>query len=387
MIAQRFYGGLDSFVLVAIPLFMFTGEIMNKSGFTRKLVNFTSVIAGRRPGALAYANVISSFFFAGITGAAVSDVAALGTIFIPEMKREGYTPAFSAAITAVSSIMGPIIPPSTIILVYGALTNTSIAGLFAAALVPGVLAGLSNIILIYYQSKKGNFPRPEPHFSRREKLFFFKESILPLFMPIIILGGLFSGVFTPTEAAAVASGYALVIVIFVYHSMSLADIYKCMINAVIGSSKILVIIGCASILGWILAKYQIPQWLTSMLIEKVENPIVTMVLIVLFLIFIGTWMESLAAVVLIAPMLVQVAINFGYHPLHFGIVFVFAMVIGLITPPIGLCLFMVTDISGAKFNSIVKETIPYTVFYIVILFILVFFPSLVLWIPKMLNLA
>ena len=386
LMPQRFHSGTDSFVLLAIPFFIFAGELMNATGITSRLIRLAKVLVGRVHGYLAYANVVASILFAGITGAAVSDVAALGSIFIPAMKKQGYSGPYSAAITAVSSIIGPTIPPSTPILVYGALTGTSIAAMFAAAVVPGLLLGFSQMMIIKIQAKKKGFPQKDDEkFSAKEVVYSLWEGIPAVIMPVIILFGILSGVFTPTEAAVVAGAYALLFGLGT-GSLPLSEISGSLKKAVRSSALILLIIGCANIFGWIIAKEQLARIAASYITKLTENPSLILLLVIAFLLFVGTWMETLVAITLLSPFLSLLATQVGLDPVHFGIIVVITLNIGMVTPPVGVCLYVAGSVSGETFESITKEAFPYVCGMVIVLLIVAFFPCLALWLPSVLNL-
>ncbi|MGI6097485.1 MAG: TRAP transporter large permease [Dethiobacteria bacterium] len=383
MIASRVYAGIDSFVLMAIPFFVLAGEIMNSSGITDRIIRFVNLIVGRVRGGLAQANIYASVVFAGITGAAISDVSALGSVFIPAMEKQGYTRKFSAMITAASSIVGPIIPPSIITVIYGAVTGTSIGALFSASFIPGFLLAIGMSVLVAATGKKRNFPKVETKFSFKELALTFKDTFLALLMPLIIIGGILGGIFTPTEAAAVAVFYALVVGILIFRSITVKDIYRALSNSVRTSAMLFFIIGVAAILGWIIARINLPVIMAEFFLSLSDNPNVIFLLVILLLLFVGTWLETGASCIILAPILAPMMEMLGFHPVHFGTVMIVALNIGLITPPLGVCLFAVVSVGKVRFEDVVSEIWPYIAMDVVVVLILVFIPELTLFLPRL----
>ncbi len=385
MIASRLYSGIDQFVLMAIPFFCLAGEIMNQSGITDRLITFVNYIIGRLRGGLAQANIYTSLLFAGITGAAVADVSALGSVFIPAMEKQGYTRRFAAALTAGASIVGPIIPPSIIIVIYGAVTGVSIGSLFAAAIVPGVIIGLAMSAYIFSISKKRNFPKIEQKFEVKGFLVSFKDSLLALFMPFIIIGGILGGVFTPTEAAAVAVFYALLVGVLVYRTITLKILYRSIVNAMRTSAMLFFIIGLAAILGWVIARVHLAEHIAQFLIQLSDNPTYILLFVVALLIFVGTWLETGTSCIILAPILAPAMQMVGLEPIHFGTVMIVALNIGLITPPLGVALFAAVSVGNVSFEDVVKEIWPFIIVDLIMLLLLVYVPALSLTLPKLLG--
>lgn len=385
MIASRMYSGIDQFVLMAIPFFCFAGEIMNKSGITDRMIQFVNYIIGRVRGGLAQANIYTSLLFAGITGAAVADVSALGTVFIPAMEKQGYTRRFAATVTAASSIVGPIIPPSIIIVIYGAVTGVSIGAIFAAAIIPGFILGISMSIYVALVAKRKNFPKVEQPFDMKEFFISFKDSFLALIMPIIIVGGILGGVFTPTEAAAVSVFYALVIGVFVYRTVNFKVIYRAVVNSMRISGMLFFIIGLAAILGWILARLNLPQTIAHLLINLSDDPNIIFMVVVGLLIFIGTWLETGTSCIILAPILAPAMQIVGIEPVHFATVMIVALNIGLITPPLGVALYAAVVVGNVPFEEVCKELWPFLLVDMIVLVLLVYFPQLTLVMPRLLG--
>ena len=387
IIPDKFFAGMDAFVLMAIPFFMVAGETMNRSAVTEKLITFSNFLVGRFRGGLAYVNIVSSLIFAGITGAAVADVSALGTIFIPSMEKDGYSRAYAAAITAASSIVGPIIPPSIIIVVYGAITSTSVAALFAAAIIPGLLIGLIQGIVVFIQGKRRNYPKQQVDFTPKKFLISLKDASFALIMPLIILGGILFGVTTPTEAAAIASLYAFIIGIFVYRNLKLKDFLDIFRRATYQYASLLVIMGGAAILGWILSRSQAHVALVKLLFSFTKNPKLILLVVLLLLLFVGTWLETTATVVLLGPTLTAAMKLIGYQPIHFGTLMILTVNIGLITPPLGVCLFAASGTGQIKVEAIVREIWPYIGASIFVLILVAYIPQISYFIPRLLGLV
>jgi TRAP-type transport system large permease protein len=385
MIASRMYAGIDVFVLLAIPFFCLAGEIMNRCGITDRLIQFVDFVIGRVRGGLAQANIYASLLFAGITGAAVADVSALGSVFIPAMEKQGYTRKFSAMVTAASSIIGPIIPPSIIVVVYGAVTGVSVGTLFAACMIPGVIVGLSMSAYVAVIARKRNFPRIEEPFELKGFVLCLKDSILALIMPLIIIGGIFSGAFTPTEAAAVAVFYALFVGVVVYRTVTISKVVKSAYNAMRTSAMLFFIIGFANILGWIIARVQLPETIAKFMLTLSGDPKILLLLVLALLLFVGTWLEITASCIILAPILSPVMVQVGIHPVHFAVVMVVALNVGLITPPLGVALFAAVGVGRVPFEDLVSELWPFLALDVLVLLLLVFIPELSLAVPRALG--
>jgi len=383
---SRTFGSLNVTVLLAIPFFILAGEVMTESKITDRLVHIGNLTTGRFRGGLAQANVLTSMAFAGLTGAAVADVAALGSIFIPSMRDEGYDGAFSAALTAASSIIGPIIPPSIIIVLYGAITNTSIGALFAAAIIPGILLGVGMMILVGVIAIRKDLPKYEVSLERSEYPRLFLVSLIALSMPAIILIGILGGYFTPTEAAAVASAYALLIGLAVFRSLNPGGIHSAFRRSVRLSAQIFIIIGLAGMLSWLLSREGIPTLIAETLQSTGFGAKGVMLIVIVLLLIVGTWLDISAAIIILAPTLTEVAQGLGIPTIQFGIVIIVALTMGLITPPLGLCLFAASGVSGIPVEDISKRMLPFYAVDIVVLFLLVYFPTLTLYIPRQIGL-
>jgi tripartite ATP-independent transporter DctM subunit len=380
---SRAFAGLNQFVLLAIPFFLLAGELMNHANITERLIKVANVTVGRFRGGLAQANVVASLLFSGLTGAAVADVAALGSIFVPAMAKEGYDRDFSAAVTAASSLVGPIIPPSIIIVIYGAVTQTSVGGMFTAAIIPGILLGGGMMVAVGIMAIRWDLPRYEVSVARREYPLLLGHSLVALSMPAIILIGITGGYMTPTEAAAVAATYAFVIGTVIYRSLSVRGMYDSLKMAMERTAQLYFIIGFASILTWILGREGIIRDLVGAIDGLGLGPLGFMIIISLLLLFFGTWLEIGAATIMLAPVISQMAAVLGIHPFQFGIMFIVTLNFGLITPPVGICLFAASSISEVPVWKIARQIVPFFIVDIVVLYLLISIPELTLWLPRL----
>lgn len=379
---QYMFIGLDSFPLLAIPFFILAGELMGKSGISKSLIDFCLVLFGRMPGALAEVNIGVSIFFAGITGAAVADTAAVGSILIPAMKEEGYGAAYSAAVTAASSCIGPIIPPSIILVVYGIAANVSIASLLIAGILPGVLLGVCQGILAFFQALKHKYPRRSERFSFSSLLRAFIRALPALIMPLIIVGGIMGGVTTATEAAAIAVVYSL-IVGFSNRSIKLKDLPEIIYKASITVGIVLMVISTAKLFSIVIVMNQIPTMLTQAFLSISSNKIVIMLLINLLLLIVGCFMEISAACIILAPILLPVVVALGIDPVHFGIIMCVNLAIGLATPPVGPTLYVACRIAKVSMSEITWAILPYLGASVVALMIITFIPQISLVLPNL----
>jgi tripartite ATP-independent transporter DctM subunit len=384
MVPQRFFAGLDMFTLMAMPFFILAGEIMNKAGITHRLVGFANVLVGHLRGGLAHANIVASVFFAGLTGAAVSDAAAIGTMLIPAMVEDGYDLDYSAAVTASGSIIGPTIPPSNMMVIYGSLMNVSIAGLFASGILTGLLLAFLLMLMAAYFAAKRNYPK-KPRSSFWAMIRTTREAIIPLLMPIIILGGILGGVFTPTEAAAVAVGYAAVVGLFVLKTLKLKDFPPLFYRTAVTTGVVFLIIGTANICGWVLASEKVPEAVAAAMVSISNDKNTLLLLILLLMGIVGCFMDIAAALIILGPILHPLAVSHGVHPLHFGIIMVFSLNIALITPPVGACLFVTCGITKLSLEQLSKAIWPFIVMEFIALILITFIEDIPMIIPKLLG--
>ena len=378
--AQRIFTGIDSPILMAVPFFILAGNIMSAGGMTGRLLAFCNILVGWLRGGLAYINVVISMIFAGITGAAVADTSAIGSILIPAMKKEGYDIDFAAAVTATSSTIGPIIPPSIPFIIYGVLGEVSIASLFLAGFVPGVLLGLFQMGVVGYYSRKRQYPKGRLP-SLKEAIKGVGDAVLVLMLPIIILGGILSGIFTPTESACIASFYALFISFFVYRDIRVRDLPRILINTGATSALVMLVISMASIFSWLLAAEEIPQLVTEIVLKTTTNKYLILLFLNAILLIIGTFMETGASLIILTPVLLPLMIQIGVDPLHFGVILVLNLVIGLTTPPVGVCLFIACSIGQTTLERLSRAILPFLLASIVVLLICTYWEGLIMAIP------
>ena len=380
LVAQRIFTGMDNTVLMAIPFFILAGNIMSHGGMTHQLVTFCKVLVGWLRGGLAYINVVISMIFAGITGAAVADTSAIGSILIPAMQREGYDTDFSAAVTATSSTIGPVIPPSIPFIIYGVLGEVSIASLFLAGLVPGILLGLFMMAVVAIYAHKRKYPK-EKLPTLKAALSSFYEAALVLIMPLIILGGILTGIFTPTESACIAVFYALFIGLVVHRDIKLKDLPKILVETGVTSSLVMLVIGMASIFAWVLASEQVPQMVTEAMLSITQNKILILLLMNIALLIIGTFMETAASLIILTPVLLPLMISIGVDPLHFGVILVLNLVIGLTTPPVGVCLFIACSIANTRLERVSRAIVPFLLSSIAVLLLATYWEWLIMAVP------
>ena len=387
MLSQRFFSAMNSYTFLALPLFILAGDIMNRVGLTERIVDFSNIFFGRLRGGLAQVNIVSSILFGGISGSAVADTAALGSIFIPSMTKEGYDRDFSAAVTASSSIIAPIIPPSIIMVIYGGIMGVSIAGLFAAGIVPGLMIGGGLMILTRYYSGKRNYPKHTIPFTFKTVAQGTRRAIWALFMPALILGGILGGVFTPTEAAAVSVAYALFLGFVLYRNLSLKDLYELLLRNAVMLGIIILILSSAAVLGWLLTIEHIPETVAAFFTSLTDNKYLILLLINVFLILVGMLMDITASLIILGPILAPLAYKVGVHPLHFGIIMCVNLNIALITPPMGGCLFTAMIVGELGFMQLVRAIWPFILVELVVLFLLVYIPELTMFVPRLLGFA
>lgn len=382
--SQRMYSATTGFTLLAIPFFIFAGNLMNTGGITNRIFRFAKSLVGHKWGGLGQVNVIASLIFSGMSGAAVADAAGLGMIEIKAMTDNGYDKEFSAAITAASSTIGPVVPPSIPFVIYGTMTGVSVASLFLAGFVPGFLMAISMIIVVYFISRKRKYPR-YPKASINERLISFKEAFLSLLTPVIIIGGILSGQFTPTEAAVIACLYALFLGMVVYKEIKWNQLLEIIRNTILHTIKVMFIISAAGFFGWFLTYLRLPQMVIEGLTSFTTNPEVLIMIIIAILIIIGCFLEGIAVLLITIPVFMPIVASIGMDPIQFGVVMILASMIGLLTPPVGMCLYAVSSISDVKIFKLSKEVFPYIVGIFIVLLAIAFIPSLSLWLPNLLG--
>lgn len=381
---QRMYTGMDSFTLIAVPLFILTGRLMALGGITTDLINLARVLVGFLRGGLAYINIVSSMFFAGITGSATSDTASVGGILIPTMIDHGYDRDFTVAVTATSSTIGVLIPPSIPMVIYGVAANASIAKLFLGGMIPGILVGIALMTVTYFIAKDRDYPI-DKRIPVKEALIIVFKSIPALMTVIIILGGIISGFFTPTEAAGIAALYSFLLGIFYYKELRLSHIGNIFKEVAITTGMVALMIATASSLGWLFASEGIPAMLANLILSITSNKIIIMLMINILLLFVGTWLDLSPAIIIFTPILLPVVTAIGIDPVHFGVIMVMNLAIGLFTPPVGVCLFVACGIAGISISESIKAFIPYLVAMIAVLLLITYIPSIVTFVPNLLN--
>ena len=378
MVAQRMFGGTDSFHLMAVPLFMFVGVIMEAGGISRRIVDFANALVGWLPGGLAAVAVVSAMFFAGISGSAAADTAAVGAILIPAMKKSGYESDFAAAVQSAGGSIGVIIPPSIPMIIFGFLTGASIGQLFAGGVLPGVLIGITLVGVSTFISWRKGYAATT-RFSIIQIWQTFKSAILALGAPVIILGGILFGVFTATESAAVAVVYALVVGMFVYRKIKAKDLVHLFRDGAITSSIVMFIIAAASIFSWLAAIENLPSHLAGTLLGLTKDPVLLLLIINLVLLIAGTFVETTAALILLVPMIAGMVPSLGIDMVQLGVIVVTNLAIGMLTPPMGICLIVSCSISGDSLGAISRRILPFLAILIVDLLIITFYSPMTMW--------
>jgi tripartite ATP-independent transporter DctM subunit len=382
VVPQMMTSAVNSFPLMAIPFFMLAGALMNTAGITRRVFNFANALVGHIPGGLGHVNVVASIFFAGMSGSAVADAAGLGTVEIEAMKRQGYDVDFSAGITAASATIGPIIPPSVIFIIYGVLAEVSIGALFLASFIPGVLMGLALMVRIYLISRKRQYP-VHPRASFRQIMKAFRAGLFPLMTPVIIIGGILAGVFTPTEAAVVAVVYAFLLGAFVYRELTFRDLRQVILQVAVQTSAIMMITATAAVFAWVLTLSRAPQLLAENMFNLTTNPYLILFILNIFLLLNGCLMEVIAALVILTPILGPMVKMVGIDPVHFGVAMTLNLMIGLLTPPMGMGLYAVQRVAGISFDRIMRSTLPFLLPLIIVLLLVTYVPVIALFLPNL----
>lgn len=380
VMAQKVFAGMDVFVLLSIPGFILAGNLMNNGGITERIIRFANAMVGWVRGGLGLTNIAASMFFGGVTGTAVADAASIGGVMIPGMKKAGYPADFSAAVTAASSTVGPIIPPSVPMIIVGALSGISVGQMFMAGAIPGIMMGLAMMVTCYLIARRRSFPR-EQWQGFGELLRAFLSAFWALAMTAIIIYGLLSGIATPTETAIVACVYALVVGAFVYRELPLARVPKIIVESGVAAASILSLVGFANVFGWILVSERIPQAIVSAVLSMTDNRILVILLINTVLLFVGMFMETIAALIILFVPLLSLAQAVGIEPLHFATFAVINLMIGLTTPPVGVCLFVCAGIARLPLAPVVIAILPFLLSNLVVLLLVSFVPAFATWLP------
>ncbi len=382
MVPQRMYAGTTSFTLLAIPFFILAGNLMNTGGITTRLVHFAQCLVGHIRGGLGHVTVVTNMIMAGMSGAAVADAVGTGNVLIPAMEKAGYPRVFSAALVGAASTIGPIIPPSIPFVIFGSMTGTSVGRLFLGGFLPGILMGILLMITVAIISKRRGYPR-ERRAALGELLRATVQAAPAWGSPLIIIGGILAGVFTPTEAAAVASVYALAVGMFIYKEITVADLPRILWETVRNSVQVMFIISAASIFGWLLIQQRIPTMIVEGLMALTSTPWVVLLIVNIILLILGCFMEGIAIMLLTIPVFMPLITRVGVDPVHFGVVMTLNLMIGLLTPPVGMCLYAVSSISKIGIWPLARELWPYIVTLAVCLALITYIPWIVVWIPNM----
>ena len=384
LVLQRMTNAADSFILLAIPFFILAGKLMARSGIAQAIVDFAASLVGFVRGGLGHVNILTSMFFGGITGAAVADTSAIGSVLIPPMLKRGYGRGMTTAVTAASSTIGVIIPPSIPMIIFGVVSGTSVGRLFLAGVVPGILIGLALMLVTYVAALRSGMQ--SDHMLRwREVVRHFRRSILALLMPVLIVGGILLGVFTPTEAAVVAVLYAFGVGVFVLRTIHLRDLPAILLESAATTAVVMLMIAAASLYGLIIAREQIPQQAVELITTITGNPVLIIAMMVVLYLLAGMVLDLGANIIILVPVLAPVAAAVGLDPVHFGIITVMALAIGLVTPPVGVCLFVACGISGTPLLQGSKAVLPYLAAILAVLALVIAVPGLALWLPGVVD--
>lgn len=372
--------GVDSFPLLAVPFFILAGHLMNTAGITNKIFDFAKALVGWMHGGLGHVNVGASVIFAGMSGAAVADAGGLGTVEIKAMRDAGYDADFSVGITAASSTIGPIIPPSLPLVIYGVMASASIGELFAAGLIPGLLMAVALMIMVAWYARRRGYPR-DAQFGLSRLGSSFAVAFFPLLTPVIIIGGIVTGAFTPTESAVAAVTYALFLGLVVYRTLTWRHLLRVSIDTIKTTSAIMLIVAAAAIFAWILTANQTADALGSLLFGITDNKYLILLIMTVIILAIGCFMETIAAITILVPVLLPIAAKIGIDPVHLGIILILNLMIGLLTPPVGMVLYVLSQVSGVRFERCVTATMPFLVPLVIVLLVITLVPQFSMWLP------
>ncbi len=385
IITDRMFSGVSGFLLMAVPYFIFTAELMNRAGLTQRLIDFNNALLGRVRGALSHVNITASVFFAGLTGAAITDTVAIGKLLIPAMKKEGYPADYSAAVTACSSIIGPIIPPSVVMVVYATiLRDVSVISLFVAGVVPGLLMAGSLLVVSGWLAWRRNFPmHGDGGFGLAVRAFL--PTLPALLVPVIILGGILSGLSTVTEASAFAAVYTVAIGALLYRKLTFRNVWQSLLTTVRLSGVVFFLLGASTVLGWFVTRSGITREAAELIATFSTDPIVQIMLVNVLLLLVGTVVDVLPALIIVAPVLVPAMVELGFDPLHFAMVMIVTLNVGNITPPVGMTLMTAAQIARVSYESAIRASLPFYISHLAVIVIVSVWPQLVLWLPGLLN--
>jgi tripartite ATP-independent transporter DctM subunit len=382
LIAQRTLYALDSFPLVAVPVFLFVGSLMNSAGISRYIYRFADTAAGRLPGGLAQVNIFGSLIFAGMSGSALADIGGIGRIEIDAMRNKGFSPGFAAAVTSSSAIVGPIFPPSIPLIIYGTVTGVSVIQLLLGGILPGLLCVAALMLMTGWLAVRRNYPRAERWPRLSELWRDFKPAFPAIVAPLILIAGMLAGFFTPTEIASVTVAYAILISALFYRELTWQGLLGAAYETIRASAGILLIVSVAALFGWILSVEQVPQQLTKVLLAISNDPNVLLLLVNVLLLLAGMFLDSTTAILVIAPIIAKPLVMAGVDPVHLGMVVVFNLMIGLLTPPMGLALFLVADIAKVTMKTVLREMLPYYLPLIATLLLITYVPAITTWVPR-----
>ncbi len=383
LVVQRMFAGVDSFPMMAIPFFMLAGALMDTGGISTRLVRFSNYLVGWIQGGLAHVVIVASCFFAGITGSAVADATAIGSTLIPLMKKRGFPVLFSASVVAAAGVVGPIIPPSIPMVIYGSMAGVSIGALFMGGFIPGILIGLGLMAVVYVQAKKHGYPREAVRPTVKEFLQATISAMGAILMPLIILGGIFGGVFTATEAAVVATIYAFIMGKFVYKELQWRHVPEIFYKAGLNTAMILVIVGVANLVGYIMAVERIPLMVAELFLSITTTKWVMLLLINILLLIVGCFIDGASALIIFTPVLLPLIYKLGIDPIFFGVMITVNLMIGTITPPVGLCLYVACGIADVRLEQISRTIIPFLLVEVAVLFLITYVPDLIMFLPGM----
>lgn len=383
IVLANMVNGINSFPLIAVPFFILAGNLMNTAGITARIFDFARAVVGWMHGGLGHVNVGASVIFAGMSGAAVADAGGLGNIEIKAMRDAGYDTDFAVGITAASSTIGPIIPPSLPLVIYGVIADTSIGQLFTAGLIPGMMMAIALMVMVAFYARKRNYPR-DMSFSLSRFGYTFIHAVLPLMTPVIIIGGIMGGVFTPTEAAIAAVAWSMFLGIFIYRTLGWKQILRVSMDTVETTAAIMLIVASSMIFAWILTANQVALHFSDIMLSVTENKVALLLIITLIVLVIGCFMETIAAITILTPVLLPVAVGLGIDPVHFGIILILNLMIGLLTPPVGMVLYVLSKVANVPFERCVTATAPFLIPLVVVLMLLTFVPAFSMWLPTML---
>ncbi|WPY96423.1 TRAP transporter large permease (plasmid) [Limimaricola variabilis] len=381
---QRMVDGLNSFPILAVPLFILAAAILNSAGITHHLFGFARALVGHITGGLGHVNVLASLFFSGMSGSALADAGGLGKMEIEAMREAGYDEEFAGAVTASSSMIGPLVPPSITMVLYGVISNTSIGALFLGGVVPGVLCAVALMVMVYATAKKRDYPR-DPRPEARAVGLLFVKSLPALLTPAVIVGGIFSGLFSPTEAAAVTVLYAIAIDLLFYRELTLRRLWDAIYDSTLTSASIATIVAGVGLLGFVLAREQAPQQIASMFLNLADGPISFLIAVNLMIFLLGCFIESLVILLIVVPILVPIAMGFGIDPVHFGIIVILNLMISILTPPMGMALFVVAQVGEIPFHRLARAILPWLIPPVVVLLLVCVFPFLATGLPGLMQ--